>query len=285
MFLIAGMMGFFAAGMAFDLQDLISDQTDEQDSGDESSLEADTPLTHEAAIAQQGDLLDLLSSVVDAKDLPVEDLAMLQDVDEAPVSDDAPAEIPASDAVPADTDGEAAAAPSEPTPAEAETSQNNDKPAESPEGPEQVTLQGSAEAEDLIGGAAHDVIAGGAGIDRIEGGDGNDVLHGDDDTVGDWLDGGNGDDQLHLSGGDWAIGGLGADEFVLYSSSEEPATITDFAAGTDHVTIRVDDPETAHVTVEHDLDGSAIVFVDGDPLAFVTDGQGLEADQITVRPA
>ncbi|WP_312167080.1 hypothetical protein [Phenylobacterium sp.] len=79
------------------------------------------------------------------------------------------------------------------------------------------TLQGGAGDDTLSGGAGDDSLMGGAGADRLYGGEGNDTLDGGTAPEGrfDVLDGGAGDDQIHLTATTIAIGGAGADEFVL----------------------------------------------------------------------
>lgn len=83
-------------------------------------------------------------------------------------------------------------------------------------------LGGTAASETLNGGIDSDIIWGQGGNDRLFGFDSNDVLNSGDyvdansptgfasDYLGDWLDGGNGDDQLYGgSGADFLKGGSG----------------------------------------------------------------------------
>ena len=80
-------------------------------------------------------------------------------------------------------------------------------------------LSGTSVNEILTGGAGSDVIYGMGGIDRLIGGDGNDGLYSGEylvnnaevpDHLGDWLDGGNGNDLLAGgSGSDFLYGGTG----------------------------------------------------------------------------
>ena len=91
---------------------------------------------------------------------------------------------------------------------------------------ERVVAHGVQQNETLHGGDGDDTIHGGAGNDSIQGGGGADHLYGGagDDTLDggtapqgafDVLDGGDGNDQLMLSGSTIAIGGKGADTFVI----------------------------------------------------------------------
>lgn len=89
-----------------------------------------------------------------------------------------------------------------------------------------VVLKGGAGADDLRGGDGDDTIHGGDGNDSLSGGGGADHLYGGAgaDTLDggtapegafDYLDGGEGDDELRLSGATIAKGGAGADTFVI----------------------------------------------------------------------
>jgi RTX calcium-binding nonapeptide repeat (4 copies) len=79
------------------------------------------------------------------------------------------------------------------------------------------TIQGGAGDDTLHGLAGDDSLAGGSGADQLYGGDGNDTLDGGTAPEGrfDFLDGGAGDDQLHLNGATLAKGGQGADTFIF----------------------------------------------------------------------
>ena len=79
------------------------------------------------------------------------------------------------------------------------------------------TIQGGAGDDTLQGLAGDDSLAGGAGADQLYGGDGDDTLDGGTAPDGrfDFLDGGAGQDQLHLEGATLAKGGAGADTFIF----------------------------------------------------------------------
>lgn len=79
------------------------------------------------------------------------------------------------------------------------------------------TLRGGDGDDTLSGGAGHDSLMGGAGADHLYGGDGADTLDGGGAPEGrfDYLDGGAGDDLIHLSATTIAVGGAGADTFAI----------------------------------------------------------------------
>jgi hypothetical protein len=78
-------------------------------------------------------------------------------------------------------------------------------------------LRGGDGDDTLQGGAGDDSLSGGAGADHLLGGSGADTLDGGGAPEGrfDFLDGGEGDDQIHLAPTTLAAGGAGADTFVL----------------------------------------------------------------------
>lgn len=78
-------------------------------------------------------------------------------------------------------------------------------------------LRGGDGDDTLHGGAGDDSLSGGAGADHLYGGSGADTLDGGGAPEGkfDFLDGGEGDDQIHLAPTTVATGGDGADTFVL----------------------------------------------------------------------
>lgn len=93
----------------------------------------------------------------------------------------------------------------------------------------------------LVGGAGDDSLSGGGGSDHLVGGAGDDTLSGGGAGPGqaDLLEGGDGNDQIHLGAQVAAIGGAGDDTFVL-EVAQAPETppqqhdlgvILDFTAG------------------------------------------------------
>ncbi|MGH6999627.1 MAG: calcium-binding protein, partial [Phenylobacterium sp.] len=79
------------------------------------------------------------------------------------------------------------------------------------------TLRGGDGDDTLSGGAGADSLMGGAGADQLYGGEGNDTLDGGDAPEGrfDILDGGAGDDVIHMTPAAVAVGGAGADTFTF----------------------------------------------------------------------
>lgn len=101
-------------------------------------------------------------------------------------------------------------------------------------------LQGVDGVDVLVGGAGDDSLSGGGGSDHLVGGAGDDTLSGGGagPDQADLLDGGDGNDQIHLGAQVVAIGGAGDDTFVL-EITQAPETpqqhdlgvILDFTAG------------------------------------------------------
>ncbi|KGJ16368.1 calcium-binding protein, partial [Paracoccus sanguinis] len=142
----------------------------------------------------------------------------------------------------------------------------------------------------LSGNAGDDTLHAGAGADDLSGDAGDDVLDaGEADGARDWLHGGEGDDTLTGHADDWLEGGAGADRFTLPGDAvgSGPATLADFRADEDRIELVVpqDRLADAQVTVEPQDDGTALVLLNGEPVAMVLDGRGLEAGMIGVRAA
>ncbi|MGB8814154.1 MAG: calcium-binding protein [Paracoccaceae bacterium] len=98
------------------------------------------------------------------------------------------------------------------------------------------TLTGSADRDLMNGLNGNDQLSGLGGNDRLNGGNGNDTLDGG--TGNDVLLGQAGNDHLTTSAGaDALTGGAGADFFDFVSPSNGADRITDFTAGTDHITL------------------------------------------------
>jgi hypothetical protein len=81
------------------------------------------------------------------------------------------------------------------------------------------TLFGYGGPDQINGNGGSDSIDGHAGADTISGGWGNDTLDGGNDTVGDHLDGGSGNDRLLVRTGDQALGGTGDDTVRLFDNT------------------------------------------------------------------
>jgi Ca2+-binding RTX toxin-like protein len=81
------------------------------------------------------------------------------------------------------------------------------------------TLFGYAGPDQISGNGGNDSLDGRDGIDTVYGGSGNDTLDGGNDTVGDHLDGGSGNDRLLVRTADQAVGGSGDDTIRLFDNS------------------------------------------------------------------
>ncbi|HPD93862.1 MAG TPA: calcium-binding protein [Pararhodobacter sp.] len=136
------------------------------------------------------------------------------------------------------------------------------------------TLDGGDGADTLEGGAGNDLLRAGPGGDLLMGGAGDDTLSGYapdplgvDGSARDFLNGGDGADVLVLGSGDIASGGSGADGFLLgdWIDSTNPAEVSDFAVGFDHLLIahEAGTPEPAITTSFDTETGSLRVFLNG----------------------
>jgi Ca2+-binding RTX toxin-like protein len=145
------------------------------------------------------------------------------------------------------------------------------------------------------GDEGNDTVLGGRGSDTVEGGDGDDIVFGGilegiplnleeltdlrdggsleeinggiemrDDSIGNILRGGDGDDDLIIGSGDTAAGGTGADTFHLMSEqvNASEATIVGYDSD-DAITVIVDDAsEDADITVSDDGEDAVISMGD-----------------------
>ncbi|MGV8950320.1 MAG: calcium-binding protein [Cypionkella sp.] len=153
-------------------------------------------------------------------------------------------------------------------------------------------LYGEAGADDLIGGHEDDALFGGTGQDNLDGGSGNDTLWGQDDhsddRTTDFLNGGAGDDVLHLGAGDYGNGGDGADSFALQNigPDDAPIQIVDFNAAEDHLIVLYDsalhpDPQLTSDTTE----AGTTLMLDGVVVANLQSTQLLDLSTVELRAA
>lgn len=169
------------------------------------------------------------------------------------------------------------------------------------------TVRGDDGDDTVLGGRGSDVVTGNNGDDVIFGGiidgvplnleeltelrDGGSLeeINGGidmrDDSVGNILDGGSGDDDLIIGSGDLALGGDGADTFHVMSeqNTDMEATITDYDSEDDAITVIVDDAEAeANINVT-DEDGDAVIRL-GDTVLVRVEGAGgtLVASDVTL---
>jgi len=158
------------------------------------------------------------------------------------------------------------------------------------------SLFGGAGDDTLLGGWGDDLLVAGEGNNLLNGGDGNDTLigvHLDDDgnDIGgiNYLNGGDGDDLIILGTGDIATGGEGADTFVLGSwlGAGAPAEIMDFTPGEDRLVLDFGDPDLKPaISINHDPQtGIASIVIDGNVVALVHNGAGLQPEMIEREPA
>lgn len=166
------------------------------------------------------------------------------------------------------------------------------------------------------GDDGNDTVLGGRGGDVVEGNDGDDIVFGGiidgvplnleelealrdggsleelnggiemrDDSVGNALRGGTGDDELIIGSGDWVGGGVGEDTFHVMSEQNgtEEASIIDYNADDDAITVIVDDTE-AEADINVTVDGDDALVRMGDTVLVRVEGAGgtLEASDVTL---
>jgi hypothetical protein len=119
------------------------------------------------------------------------------------------------------------------------------------------------------------------GPDKIEGGSGE-----DDDR----LAYGCGDDALLIGAGDYAHGGEVANRFAIgdWVNDGDIAHISDYNPDEDDIVVLYD--ATAHPDrhielISEDGSGDATLFLDGIPLAIITNGAGLSVDALKLVPS
>lgn len=153
------------------------------------------------------------------------------------------------------------------------------------------SLFGGAGDDTLLGGWGDDLLVAGEGSNLLDGGDGNDTLigafldeHGNDTGGINFLNGGEGDDLIIPGAGDIATGGEGADTFLLGSwlGAGAPAEIMDFTPGEDRIVLDFGNQELKpEISIDHDPQtGIASILVDGQVVALVHNGAGLQPDMI-----
>ncbi|MBA4010797.1 MAG: hypothetical protein C0481_02925 [Phenylobacterium sp.] len=144
------------------------------------------------------------------------------------------------------------------------------------------TLRGGDGDDTLSGGAGNDSLMGGSGADSLMGGTGNDTLDGGGAPEGrfDLLDGGAGDDVIHLSATTIAVGGAGADNFAIVTPPPGGGllgVVFDFSAGEgDRLTYRGRDVNLAtHKDQTNIFEG---MHTAGNQTFTPTPGQRVEVD-------
>jgi hypothetical protein len=147
-------------------------------------------------------------------------------------------------------------------------------------------IGGTSASETLTGTAASDVIFGQGGRDTLIGGDGNDGLNSGEyaaeggipslDFLGDYLDGGNGNDQLTGgSGSDFLVGGAGSNrldggwaydtaiyagargDFTVAMRDGLPAAVTSTTGGPTDTLVSVERLSFSDISIAYDFEGNA----------------------------
>lgn len=139
-------------------------------------------------------------------------------------------------------------------------------------------LDGTTEADLIIGRGGNDDIDGNEGNDELRGGNGADVLDGDtgSDTLfgglgRDDLDGGNGADLLIAgdgndtlagdNGDDRLVGGVG-DDIFKFESRDGDDIVRDFEIGSDRVLFDIDGLNFKDLTIRDNAAGDAVITWD-----------------------
>lgn len=142
-------------------------------------------------------------------------------------------------------------------------------------------LAGGEGDDTVLGGAGADDLRGGTGADTLDGGDGDDTLDGGPGA--DYLNAGAGNDVLRLSNDTYATGDAGADEFQIMAPGS--SVIADYNAAEDRLVI-VYEPDAGgdapEVAVQAEGD-DALILMDGQILARITNGAGLTLADIQMR--
>lgn len=156
----------------------------------------------------------------------------------------------------------------------------------------QDQLAGGAGDDTVLGGEGNDLVSGSTGADEVDGGAGHDTLWGaapgGADTDVDILNGGDGDDTLHLGAGDYGHGGAGADSFTLqdFGPGAPLMQITDFDPAEDELVVLYDStlhPEPA-LTLQTGP-SATLLLLDGVPLASLTNSATVDLAAIRLQAA
>lgn len=142
-------------------------------------------------------------------------------------------------------------------------------------------LRGGDGADWLAGGSGDDDLTGGMGADTLDGGEGDDTLDGG--AGADYLNAGAGNDVLRLSSDTYATGDAGADVFEVMSPGS--SLIADYNRAEDSLVVLYEplsDGGVPEVTLQMDGD-DALILLDGELLARVTNGAGLTLADIQLR--
>ncbi len=154
-------------------------------------------------------------------------------------------------------------------------------------------LIGGAGDDTLQGGWGDDLLIAGGGDNLLMGGAGNDTLigaaldaEGRDISGANLLNGGAGDDLLIAGQGDMLHGGEGTDVFALgeWLAGQTPATILDYSAQEDQITLHYDpdriDPPSVSVSHAPGDPATAEIRLEGQIVAYVANAPELLAEDI-----
>ena len=163
-----------------------------------------------------------------------------------------------------------------------------------------VQINGYDGDDTLIGGQGGDVLAGGHGSDALHGDDGDDILSGgtghdtlmggagddvliDTDLERDYLNGGEGDDSIHIYGADVMTGGDGADTFVYRDVGDEPIEITDFDPTVDTMAIQFHENDVRDISVHPVSEDVNEIRLGDQVAAYITSTVPFDASSIVVQ--
>jgi Ca2+-binding RTX toxin-like protein len=151
-------------------------------------------------------------------------------------------------------------------------------------------LQGGTGQDALIGGNDDDRLMGGTGSDTLDGLNGNDEIWGQDatgdDGTLDFLNGGGGNDILHLGAGDYGNGGEGADQFELHDIGPNDPTpqIVDYNPAEDHLILLYDPAQHPDPQLSTQITGTGTtLLLDGIGVADLQGATGLDLSTVELR--
>ena len=125
-------------------------------------------------------------------------------------------------------------------------------------------------------------MLGGIGHDSLFGGAGDDIVYGDDDADTDYLNGGQGNDQLHMGENDIASGGSGSDVFY-HTTQSGTAEITDFDPNVDRIVLSAQYTELPDIQIIKHKQGCYGVILNDTACLTVHSSAPLSADMIELR--
>jgi len=143
-------------------------------------------------------------------------------------------------------------------------------------------LIGGQGDDTVLSGAGNDTLLGGIGQDSLFGGAGDDIVYGDDDTETDYLNGGQGNDQLQMGENDIASGGSGSDVFY-HTTQFGMAEVTDFDPNVDRIVLSAQYTELPDIQIIEHKQGCYGVMLNDTACLTVHSSAPLSADMIELR--